>query len=51
MADIEVPEQVTAPAETKGGKELVTPTAWMAELELQVQNLEQLIIKAQEEKE
>ena len=30
---------------------MVTPVAWIVELELQVQNLEQLIAKAQEDKE
>lgn len=30
---------------------MVTPAAWVVELEIQVQNLEQLIAKAQEDKE
>ena len=51
MVDMEVPKKVIAPTEIGGGKELVTPTARIAELELQVKNLEQPVTKAQEEKE
>ena len=46
MADMEVPEKVRTPTRTKGGKELVTPAACVAELELQVQNLEKLVVEA-----
>lgn len=51
MVDMEVPEKVTSLAETEGGKKLVIHAARIAELELQVQNLEQLVTKAREEKE
>jgi len=51
MADMEVPEKVTALAKTKRGKELVIPVSQITKLELQVRNLEQLVTKAQEEKE
>ena len=52
MRDIEVPEEDIAPVETGEEEEdLVTPAARIVELELQVQNLEQLIAKVQEDKE
>ena len=51
MRDTEVPKEDTNPIETEEEEDLVTPAAWMVELELQVQNLEQLIAKAQEDKE
>lgn len=47
MGDIEVLHPVTSPTET----EEVTPISRIAELELQVRNLEQLVTKSQEEKE
>ena len=46
----EVPKEYTAPVETEEEEDLVTPGARIVELELQVQNLEQLIAKAQEDK-
>ena len=48
MRDTEVHEEDTSHVEIEY---LVTPAARIAELELQVQNLEQLIAKAQEDKE
>ena len=51
MRDTKVPEENTTPIETKKEEDLVTLAARIAKLELQVQNLEQLIAKAQEDKE
>ena len=51
MRDIVVPEEDTALVETEEKEDLVTLAARIVELELQVQNLEQLIAKAQEDKE
>ena len=50
MRDIEVPEEDIAPVEIEKEKYLVTPAARVVELELQVQNLEQLIAKVQDDK-
>ena len=49
--DTEVPKEDTAPIEIEEEEDLVTPTAQIVELELQMQNLEQLIAKVQEDKE
>ena len=51
VRDTEVPEEDTTPIEIEEEEYLVTPAARIVELELQVQNLEQLIAKAQEDKE
>lgn len=51
MRDIEVPQKDTALVEIEKEEDLVTPTTRVVQLELQVQNLEQLIAKAQEDKE
>ena len=51
MRDTEVPEETTTPVEIEKEEDLVTPAARIAELEVQVQNSEQLITKAQEDKE
>ena len=51
MRDIEAPEEDTTHVETEKEEDLVTPATRVVELELQVQNLEQIIAKAQEDKE
>ena len=51
MRDTEIPEEDTAPVEIEEKEDLVTPATQIVELELQVENLEQLIAKAQEDKE
>ena len=51
MRDTEVPAEDTAPIKIEKEEDLVTPAARIVELELQVQNLEYLIAKAQEDKE
>ena len=51
MRDTEVPEEDTNPIEIEEEEYLVTPATRIVELELQVQNLEKIIAKAQEDKE
>jgi len=51
MVDMQVSKKDTAPAKIEKEKELVTLVARVVELEIQVQNLEQLVAKAQEDKE
>ena len=51
MRDTEIPKEDTARVEIEKEGYLVTPATRIVELELQVQNLEQLIAKAQEDKE
>ena len=49
--DTEVPEENTTPIKIEKEEDSVAPAAGIVELELQVQNLEQLVAKAHEEKE
>ena len=51
MRDTEFLEEDTAPVKIEKEEDSGAPAAQIVELELQVQNLEQLVAKAQEEKE